>query len=177
MLKLRKCKRYGFIESLLIVFSFEARVAAEFGYISNYAKQRLLQVGRRDNEIDAETLANFIKNSKNLRVEKYRSFASEYEGDDIFKEAVGEVLNVMDEDEEETEGAAPKFPHNMHFYLGMRACDRFFTKFKRYPGQFSNHDEELLANDSAELQAILEDLFKDLGFNTSAIISDVLKEL
>jgi hypothetical protein len=87
----------------------------------------------------------------------------------------------MDEDDEE-EPEKPKgmtvLPHNAHWYIAFRAAEIFYEKNSRYPGQFSRHTEQDLANDVLNLTKCAKELLSDWGLDAaSVLIPQTLEEM
>eukprot|EP00475_Leptophrys_vorax_P032503 TRINITY_DN5020_c0_g1_i1.p1 TRINITY_DN5020_c0_g1~~TRINITY_DN5020_c0_g1_i1.p1 ORF type:complete len:552 (+),score=153.31 TRINITY_DN5020_c0_g1_i1:1610-3265(+) len=160
---------------------FEKRSKQELVIIKGYVSDRLVELGKPA-EVDDADLAIFVKNCRNLALERFRAYEDELKADDSFKEAIGEFLNLMEEDEgdeaKKPSGGPLAVPHNIHWYIALRAAERFHEKFHRYPGQFAQHSEDDLQADVAKLTVCAEELLSSWDLDpVQTLVPQTLEEI
>lgn len=79
-------------------------------------------------------------------------------------------------EDDDAEQARQQLPDNIHWYVAMRACEEFYRYHKRYPGQCSEHEDNLLKADFVQLKTYCESLLKswDLG---DVMVEQTLEEM
>jgi len=107
--------------------------------------------------ITENDIRTFCKNASFLRVVRSRSFQQEYQTDN--SKITDLAYNLEDEDSE--------FVH----YVMLRAVQRFYTEYNRYPGQYA----ETVDGDVPKLKACTSKLTQEWGL-TSCVKDDFIQE-
>lgn len=95
--------------------------------VSNRVQNLLTSLGKPQDLISESDVKLFCKNVRNLRVIRGRSIKDEY---DAKTAKVNEITQHLDNPDSE-----------MVFYVLLRATDRFYTEYNRYPGYFNDQVE------------------------------------
>ena len=115
----------------------------------------LASIGKKSNFIEDDEIRLFCKNAAFLRVIRCKSLEEEYKN-------LPECLDgLIDEPESD-----------VNFYVLLRAVDKFYSSFDRYPGEA---DEDVEA-DCEKLQVCVTDMFKEWGIQCG-IKDDYIKEI
>ena len=121
--------------------SYRRKLKADLADVSTRVASTLRSLGRREGEISSDEIEAFCKNAGYLKVIRYRSLEEEYSSPRtkfIRKLPPGRSILMLVEGEFEN-----TFPPTLiHYYLALRAYDKFVQKYNRPPG--STDDDENL---------------------------------
>jgi len=120
---------------------YQDKAKSDLEAITKTVKNTLKELGRNENEIDAEEIKIFCKNATMLRVLKIRSLEDEYNPETAKNELIDENLDDPSD--------------STVWYVMLRAADRFHHKHGRYPGDADKHieaDFNLLKHELEELK-------------------------
>ncbi|XP_028406332.1 NEDD8-activating enzyme E1 regulatory subunit-like [Dendronephthya gigantea] len=123
--------------------------------ISEKLRAILSSIGKKSNFIEDDEIRLFCKNSAFLRVIRCSSLCEEYK---TFPQCLDGLIDEPDND--------------VIFYVLLRAVDKFYSSFDRYPGEV----DEDVEGDCERLQACVTDLFKEWGVHCG-IKDDYIKEM
>ncbi|ORX93799.1 NEDD8-activating enzyme E1 regulatory subunit [Basidiobolus meristosporus CBS 931.73] len=124
----------------------------------NHLNKLLTRVNRPANSITEEQIEVFCKNTGFLTVLKYRSIAEEYRNSPKIKQ-----IRQWLEDE----------TGNLPYYVIVRAVDRFYEAYKRYPGQ----EDESVKEDIKLLKEATVNLLNEWGLSKESISEDHIHEV
>ncbi|KAL1425836.1 hypothetical protein MTO96_018819 [Rhipicephalus appendiculatus] len=116
---------------------YHAEADKDFKAVHHRVQQLLAITGKPEGFISEAEVKVFCKNAHALRLVRGRSLAAEYDAKDAF---VDTILTSLDSPDSE-----------IIFYLMLRAADRFYSQYNRYPGFF----EDQLETDISKLKASL----------------------
>ncbi|XP_076370539.1 nedd8-activating enzyme E1 regulatory subunit APP-BP1 isoform X2 [Tachypleus tridentatus] len=106
---------------------YRAQATKDVNAISNRVQKLLLDLGKPQDLITEMDIKLFCKNTHNLQVVRGRSLAQEYNPKTMKFQDI--VMHLNNPDSE------------MVFYVMLRAVDRFYTEFNRFPGYFDDQVE------------------------------------
>ena len=103
-------------------------------------KRSLRELGRDEGEISQDEIEAFCKNAGYLKVLRYRSLEEEYSSPKIkFIRSSLKFTRLIVENEFEN-----TFPPTLiHYYLALRAYDKFIETYSRPPGAVDDRDDDL----------------------------------
>jgi len=138
---------------------YEAKAQADLARVAAHTQRVLASLGLPANHISPSEINFFVKNSRNLQVERLSTLSQEMalyqagqpvsakQWENIFEEMTG---YVDDQDQPKPN------PRPIQWYWGLVAADVFFEKYKRYP---------CFDADAAEVQSTAELMLKTLCAN------------
>mmetsp|Transcript_71980 Transcript_71980/g.64674 ORF Transcript_71980/g.64674 Transcript_71980/m.64674 type:complete len:610 (-) Transcript_71980:27-1856(-) len=152
---------------------YKERAQKDYDTIKGYVKEILKSLEKSDDCIKEEIIDRFVKNVRNLKVVRTRSFEDEYNKPDVNK-----LIKFYEDDPmaafEEKSEEAPFQPKMVNWYWAFRAMETFYDQEKRVPGARSGDDSAYKAcveaaaadkkdgdNDFAKLCKIVDGLFGD----------------
>ncbi|XP_061526140.1 NEDD8-activating enzyme E1 regulatory subunit [Phycodurus eques] len=115
--------------------------------VGRYVESLVQSVGKAPESISEKEIRLFCKNASFLRVVRCRSLAAEYGVDSVNRD---EISSCMDNPDSE-----------MVFYLMLRAVDRFYQQYSRYPGVYNYQVEE----DISKLKLCVTNLLQEYNLN------------
>eukprot|EP00761_Pharyngomonas_kirbyi_P002756 gb/GECH01002760.1/.p1 GENE.gb/GECH01002760.1/~~gb/GECH01002760.1/.p1 ORF type:complete len:526 (+),score=152.57 gb/GECH01002760.1/:1-1578(+) len=126
--------------------------------LASIAEESCKKSGRQS--VDSDLIDNFCKNAAALRSVRFRTIEEEMNTETSKKDELS--MHLMD-------------PHSVvPFYLLLRACDSFFSKNGRFPGE---HNDEDLSSDFESLKEIFHKLLSDLGLSCENIPDEYILEM
>jgi len=128
--------------------------------IRNYVKQTLEKFGKPATDITNEYIKLFCKNCLVLRVIRYRTLEEEL----VNPLAPNLQANMID--------FITMEPGNGVWYVLLRAAERFYAEFHRYPGERKDY-----AEDYFDLKKHIDALIKEFNLEASQISDEVNFEL
>ncbi|RUS86896.1 hypothetical protein EGW08_005301 [Elysia chlorotica] len=133
--------------------------------VAGHVHALLHNIGRKGTISDAE-IKTFCRNSAFLTVLRTRSLEEEYGADTANTEELGRHVMMEEEEDASDEG------DDTVLYILLRAADRFFAEYTRYPGFFNNSVEA----DIPKLKTCLTKLIHDWGL-TTGVKDDFIQEM
>ncbi|RDD43316.1 NEDD8-activating enzyme E1 regulatory subunit [Trichoplax sp. H2] len=106
---------------------YQAKANEDASKMTEYVKNILESLGKGVNSISVQEISNFCKNAFFLKVIRTHSLADEYNPSTI--------------DVSEIRGYLESGSHEANFYVLLRAVDKFFEQYNRYPGMFDDQVE------------------------------------
>ena len=135
--------------------SYRRKFKADLENVAQRVKNVLRELGRDENEISHDEIEAFCKNAGYLKVVRYRSLEEEYTSPRIkFIRTHIKRFARTNFVEGEFENAFP--PTLIHYYLALRAYDRFLQVYSRPPGLSENEQDDLTTMSSL-VQEILNE--------------------
>eukprot|EP00497_Spongosphaera_streptacantha_P005855 TRINITY_DN847_c0_g1_i1.p1 TRINITY_DN847_c0_g1~~TRINITY_DN847_c0_g1_i1.p1 ORF type:complete len:268 (-),score=76.08 TRINITY_DN847_c0_g1_i1:68-793(-) len=125
--------------------------------ITGYVRANLVAAGREEGSISHEEIDRFCRHVRDLKVARMRSLEEEEEEPD--DELWLHFMDMGDGSPDEPAGM-PKAPKDIQWHYAIKACDAFVDKHGRIPGGPGRRDEKALAEDSTELLALAQAIFK-----------------
>ncbi|KAH9493174.1 NEDD8-activating enzyme E1 regulatory subunit [Bulinus truncatus] len=120
---------------------------------------------KKPGTISGSEIKTFCRNAAFLSVLRCRSLQQEYSSESANVEELGQ--HIMEEEEDATSES-----DDTVLYVLLRAADRFFTEYNRYPGYF----DDTVDADIPKLKACLSKLLHDWGLSTG-IKDDYVHEI
>ncbi|KAK3792128.1 hypothetical protein RRG08_055391 [Elysia crispata] len=133
--------------------------------VAGHVHALLHNIGRKGTISDTE-IKTFCRNSAFLTVLRTGSLEEEYGADTANTEELGRHVMMEEEEDASDEG------DDTVLYILLRAADRFFTEYTRYPGFFNNSVEA----DIPKLKACLVKLTHDWGLS-AGLKDDYIQEM
>ncbi|KAK2143283.1 hypothetical protein LSH36_857g00105 [Paralvinella palmiformis] len=116
--------------------------------VSNYVQNLLESIGRPQDNITEKDIRAFCKNASFLCLLRSRSLEQEY---DVSSAKIADIaMHLEDTDDDD-----------LVFYVMLRAVDRFFTEYNRYPG----YDMDTVESDIPKLKTCLSKWLQEYGIN------------
>ncbi|KAL0328018.1 UNVERIFIED_CONTAM: NEDD8-activating enzyme E1 regulatory subunit AXR1 [Sesamum calycinum] len=138
---------------------YQAKAEADFLVMEQRVRKILKKIGRDPDSISKATIKTFCRNSRKLKVCRYRLMEDEYNS------PVQLELQKYLTDED--------YSTAVGFYILLRAVDRFAANYNSFPGQFDGEmDEEI-----SRLKTTAVALLGDLGCNGSNLTEDLINEM
>ncbi|KAK4845131.1 hypothetical protein QYF36_001246 [Acer negundo] len=138
---------------------YQAKAEADFLSIEQRVRNILKKLGREPESISKATIKSFCRNSRKLKVCRYRLIEDEFSNPSIT-----ELQKYLtDEDYSVAVG----------FYILLRAADRFAANYNCFPGEF----EGPLDEDISRLKTTAVGVLSDLGCNGSTVTEDLINEM
>ncbi|KAF3332461.1 NEDD8-activating enzyme E1 regulatory subunit [Carex littledalei] len=138
---------------------YQAKAEKDCNEIERYVREILKRIGRDTDSIPKSVIKTFCRNSRKLKVCRYRTIEEE-----ITSPSISELQKyATDED----------YCFSVGFYILLRAVDRFANNYNRLPGVFDSEIEE----DVSRLKAIAVSILNDLGLNGSSLPEDLVHEM
>ncbi|CAH9121171.1 unnamed protein product [Cuscuta epithymum] len=138
---------------------YQAKAEADFLAVEQRVRDILQRIGRDPSSISKETIKSFCKNARKLEVCRYRSLEEEFRSP-----AQPELQKYLTDEE---------YSIAVSFYILLRAADRFFANYNKFPGQLDGEMDE----DISRLKTTAVTLLNDLGCNWSTLVEDLIHEM
>ncbi|XP_013393468.1 NEDD8-activating enzyme E1 regulatory subunit isoform X2 [Lingula anatina] len=138
---------------------YRQQAAVEAEWVANRVQQLLQSLGKSKDTITEADVKLFCRNASFLRVLQYRSIAQEY---DPATAKIGELVGNIEESDED----------DAIWYILLRAVDKFYADFNRYPGVYDDQVEA----DIPKLKTCLAKLLHEYG-NVYNIKDDFVHEM
>mmetsp|Transcript_21156 Transcript_21156/g.58704 ORF Transcript_21156/g.58704 Transcript_21156/m.58704 type:complete len:539 (-) Transcript_21156:37-1653(-) len=142
---------------------YQKQAAADTEAVRRHVEAVLATLGRQPGSIPSASINSFCKLARNMRVLRYKPVAEEVaakSGDEsMLKDLMG------DEDKKS----------DVSLYLLLRAADRFYQEFHRFPGSFN----EEIDQDTAHLKSLVGTIISEICPNGSApqVSDDLVAEM
>ena len=127
--------------NVLINYSYRRKFRADLENMSHRVKVILKELGREQGEISQDEIEAFCKHAGYLKVMRYRSLEEEYISARIkfIRNRLLRLTRLIVEGEFEN-----TFPPTLiHYYLALRAYDRFLQVYSQPPGQSENVQDDV----------------------------------
>ncbi|RAL41829.1 hypothetical protein DM860_009011 [Cuscuta australis] len=138
---------------------YHAKAEADFLAVDQRVRDILQRVGRDPSSISKATIKSFCKNARKLEVCRYRSLEEEFSSP-----AQPELQKYLTDEECSVA---------VSFYILLRAADRFYANYNKFPGQLDGEMDE----DISRLKTTAVSLLNDLGCNGSTLAEDLINEM
>ncbi|KAL2454678.1 NEDD8-activating enzyme E1 regulatory subunit [Abeliophyllum distichum] len=138
---------------------YQAKAETDFLVMEQRVKKILNRIGRDPDSISKANIKSFCKNSRKVKVCRYRLI------EDEFNSPVQPELQKYLTDED--------YSVAVGFYILLRAADRYASNYNSFPGQFDGEMDE----DISRLKTIAVALLGDLGCNGSTLTEDLINEM
>ncbi|XP_058729634.1 NEDD8-activating enzyme E1 regulatory subunit AXR1-like [Vicia villosa] len=138
---------------------YQAKAEADILAIERVARNTLKKVGRDPNSIPRATIKSFCKNSRKLKVCRYRLIEDEFNSPNL-----PELQKYLTDED---------YSIAVGIYILLRAVDRFAANYNSFPGQFDNAMDE----DISRLKSTAVGLLNDLGCNSATLAEDLINEM
>ncbi|XP_071784936.1 NEDD8-activating enzyme E1 regulatory subunit-like [Asterias amurensis] len=135
-------KRYIQLQNVYIE---QAKI--DISAVTSRVNQILVSLGKTPDSIPDSEIKLFCKNSQFLRVVRCRSLAEEYNRDTSSASDI--ALHLENPDSE------------VVFYVLLRAADRFYNQYNRYPGSYDDQVEA----DTYKLKSCVHNILHEWGVN------------
>jgi len=143
---------------------YKEKAATDAMAVTEHLHTLLQQLGRPETVTETE-IKQFCKNSAFLTLVRCRRLEEEYNSETANLQELGR--HVIEEDEEcSAEG------DETVLYIMLRAADRFFSEYNRYPGAFTSEVEA----DIPKLKTCTNKLLHEWGFS-STVKDDFIQEM
>jgi len=148
---------------------YKERAERDVKSVQTYIEKRLESIGRAKDAIHPNAIQRFVKNCRNLHIERMRSIEEEY-----WKPNMDEVHEAFDEFDMSMlmEGKGPDKPKLVNWYFAFRALDEFVKAEGRLPGDKAEYEE-----DKQKLEKCQQELFKKIGLDRDDFNTTCLDEL
>jgi len=150
---------------------YKARAARDAELVKGYIEQRLESIGRPKDAIHPAAIERFVKNCRNLHIERMRTLKDEYWTPDI-----GEIHEAFDEFDMgmlSDSGAGPEKPKLVNWYFAFRSLDEFVKSEGRLPGS----DNATIDADKEKLKACQKALFAKIKLERDDFDTRCLDEM
>ncbi|VFQ62173.1 unnamed protein product [Cuscuta campestris] len=138
---------------------YHAKAEADFLAVEQRERDILQRIGRDPSSISKATIKSFCKNARKLEVCRYRSLEEEFSSP-----AQPELQKYLTDEE---------YSVAVSFYILLRAADRFYANYNKFPGQLDGEMDE----DISRLKTTAISLLNDLGCNGSTLAEDLINEM
>ncbi|XP_058765528.1 NEDD8-activating enzyme E1 regulatory subunit AXR1-like isoform X1 [Vicia villosa] len=138
---------------------YQAKAEADILAIERVARNTLKKIGRDPNSIPRATIKSFCKNSRKLKVCRYRLIEDEFNSPNL-----PELQKYLTDED---------YSIAVGIYILLRAVDRFAANYNSFPGQFDNAMDE----DISRLKSTAVGLLNDLGCNSATLAEDLINEM
>jgi len=151
---------------------YKARAQRDAELVKGYIKQRLESLGRPKDAIHPAAIERFVKNCRNLHIERMKSLNDEYWSPDI-----DEIHEAFDEFDmgmlSGGDNTGPEKPKLVNWYFAFRTLDEFMKKEKRLPGS----DNASIDSDKEKLKACQKELFEKIKLDRDDFDARCLDEM
>ncbi|KAK7263522.1 hypothetical protein RJT34_31113 [Clitoria ternatea] len=138
---------------------YQAKAEADFLVIERLVRSTLKKIGRDSNSIPRSTIKSFCKNSRKLKVCRYRLIEDEFNSPNL-----PELQKYLTDED---------YSIAVGIYILLRAVDRFAANYNSFPGQFDSAMDE----DIPRLKSTATGLLNDLGCNGATLAEDLINEM
>ncbi|KAK2186473.1 hypothetical protein NP493_199g06076 [Ridgeia piscesae] len=137
---------------------YKEQALQDIAIVTNYVHQLLQTLGRPQDNISDSDIKTFCKNASFLQLIRCRSLAQEYDPATANHADIAMHLEDTDDDD-------------LVFYILLRAVDRFYSQYSKYPGCYGDSMEA----DIPKLKACVSKLLQDWGI-TQNVKDDYVHE-
>ncbi|CAD6215216.1 unnamed protein product [Miscanthus lutarioriparius] len=138
---------------------YQAKAEFDCLALEHHVKEILKRIGRDPDSISTTYIKTFCKNSRKLRLCRYRSFEEEF-GSPI----VSEIQRYFTDED---------YSYAMNFYILLRAVDRLAANYSRLPGIFDSEIDE----DIPRLKTVAASVLSEMGLNGASLSEDLITEM
>jgi len=143
--------------------SYRRKFKADVGNVAQRIKGVLRELGRDEGEISDEEIETFCKHAGFLKVIRYRSLEEEYTSPRVkFIRIPIRFLPGLNFVEGEFENTFP--PTLIHYYLALRAYDRFLQVYSRPPGL-----SEAVQDDLITMSSLVHEILNESPANSEMV--------
>ncbi|KAF2075815.1 hypothetical protein CYY_002898 [Polysphondylium violaceum] len=134
---------------------YQEKGIADLSEFSSLVDSLVSKLGK--DQISSDLVKKFCKNTRFLNVVRYKSLAEEYE-----KPNTSVIISELEQPD-----------NNMVYYIALRAIDKFFSTYTRYPGF---HDEEV-DSDLPLLKSATHALLQEHSISSDLVKDEYLAEM
>ncbi|AQK61931.1 NEDD8-activating enzyme E1 regulatory subunit AXR1 [Zea mays] len=138
---------------------YQAKAEFDCLALEHHVKEILKQIGRDPDSISRAYIKTFCKNSRKLRICRYRSFKEEFSSP-----IVSEIQRYFSDED---------CSYAMNFYILLRAVDRLAANYSRLPGIFDSEIDE----DIPRLKTVAASVLSEMGLNGASLSQDLVTEM
>ncbi|ONM10908.1 NEDD8-activating enzyme E1 regulatory subunit AXR1 [Zea mays] len=130
---------------------YQAKAEFDCLALEHHVKEILKRIGRDPDSISRAYIKTFCKNSRKLRVSRYRSFEEEFSSP-----FVPEIQRYFTDED---------YSYATNFYILLRAVDRLAANYSRLPGIFDR------------LKTVAASVASEMGLNGASLSEDLITEM
>ncbi|KAK4286268.1 hypothetical protein QN277_002847 [Acacia crassicarpa] len=138
---------------------YQKKAEADIVAIERRVRSILKKIGRDSNSIPRTTIKSFCKNSRKLKICRFRLIEDEFNSPNL-----PELQKYLTDED---------FSTAVGIYILLRAVDRFAANYNSFPGQYESAMEE----DIPRLKSTASGLLNDLGCNGATLAEDLINEM
>ncbi|KAL5684226.1 hypothetical protein ACJX0J_010611, partial [Zea mays] len=138
---------------------YQAKAEFDCLALEHHVKEILKRIGRDPDSISRAYIKTFCKNSRKLRVSRYRSFEEEFSSP-----FVPEIQRYFTDED---------YSYATNFYILLRAVDRLAANYSRLPGIFDSEIDE----DIPRLKTVAASVASEMGLNGASLSEDLITEM
>ncbi|CAD6207379.1 unnamed protein product [Miscanthus lutarioriparius] len=138
---------------------YQAKAEFDCLALEHHVKEILKRIGRDPDSISRAYIKTFCKNSRKLRICRYRSFEEEFSSP-----IVSEIQRYFTDED---------YSYAMNFYILLRSVDRLAANYSRLPGIFDSEIDE----DIPRLKTVAVSVLSEMGLNGASLSEDLITEM
>ncbi|GAX80293.1 hypothetical protein CEUSTIGMA_g7731.t1 [Chlamydomonas eustigma] len=145
---------------------YRDKAEADVSHVEARVQALLKKLGRDSNSISRETVRLICRNARNLRLVRYRTLMEEFGGESSSNRGCS-VLQIA------LHGEQSSLHEAASVYVLLRAADKFFAAYGRYPGCYDGQIEA----DVPALKSLTTQILNEVGATGSSVSDDCVVEM